>query len=128
MVNHFTLLPSLAQRQRSAPNLTLLPCQLRDVIDITNQPNPDASKLLILAALEDAAVKGLNLEPDDSTLGLTKLYSAFGPGISNRTMRLQCERNPLVESAEYLLSFRTQEAQRFCPTAFALAHQRINGL
>jgi hypothetical protein len=58
-------------------------------------PHADASKLLILAAMQQAASRKLILDTDGSTPGLAKLYALFGPGIFKRTTRLQCERDTL---------------------------------
>jgi hypothetical protein len=58
-------------------------------------PHVDASKLLILAAMQDAADRKMILETDGSTPGLAKLYALFGPGVFQRTTRLQCERETL---------------------------------
>jgi hypothetical protein len=82
--------------------------RLRNGTEMAGMPNPDASKLLILAALEDAAARGMMLETDGSTPGLTRLYSTFGPGIFNRTMRLHCERHTLwsVVNKYYPFLFR----------------------
>ena len=58
-------------------------------------PHVDASKLLILAAMQETANRKMILETDGSTPGLAKLYALFGPGIFQRTTRLQCERETL---------------------------------
>lgn len=59
--------------------------------DTVTKPHPDASKLLILAVMEDATSRNLTLETDGSTPGLAKFYAIFGPGVFRRTTRLQCE-------------------------------------
>jgi len=63
----------------------------RDRGDGAPQPHQDASKLLVLAVMQDAAAKNLTLETDGSTPGLASFYALFGPGIFQRTTRLQCE-------------------------------------
>lgn len=55
------------------------------------KPHMDATKLLVLAVMQDAAARNLTLETDGSTPGLAKFYAIFGPGIFRRTTRLQCE-------------------------------------
>jgi hypothetical protein len=69
---------------------------------ITNQtgngedrPHLHGVKFLFLANMENARAKGLLLDSDGSTPGLAKLYETFGPGIFERRVRLQFEREPL---------------------------------
>jgi len=57
----------------------------------SDKPHADATKLLILAVMQDAAARNLVLETDGSTPGLAQFYAIFGPGIFRRTTRLQCE-------------------------------------
>src|SRR5205823_3637373 len=59
--------------------------------DTAAKPHMDATKLLVLAVMQDAAARNLTLETDGSTPGLAKFYAIFGPGIFRRTTRLQCE-------------------------------------
>jgi hypothetical protein len=60
-----------------------------------SRPHVDATKLLILAAMEDAAARNLILDTDGSTPGLAKLFALFGPNVFRRTTRLQCDRETL---------------------------------
>jgi hypothetical protein len=55
------------------------------------KPHPDASKLLTLAAIEDARARKLILDTDGSAPGTEHYYGLFGPGFFQRTIRLQCE-------------------------------------
>jgi hypothetical protein len=61
--------------------------------DGASEPHPDASKFLILAAMEDAAAKKLVLDTDGYTPGLEKLYATFGPGVFKLTVSLECLRD-----------------------------------
>jgi hypothetical protein len=65
----------------------------RENTDAPAALHPDATKLLVLTAMEEAAKRQLLLETDGSTPGLAKLYATFGPGILRRTWRLECTRD-----------------------------------
>lgn len=58
-------------------------------------PHKNASKLLILAAMEDAAALGLPFETDGTTPGMTKVYAMFGPGVFRPAVRIQCMRDTI---------------------------------
>ena len=58
-------------------------------------PQENASKLLILAAMEDAAALGLHFETDGTTPGMTRIYAAFGPGVFQPAVRIQCLRDTI---------------------------------
>jgi len=63
--------------------------------DGPNKTNVDASKLLVLAAMQDAAERKFKLDTDGYTSGMAKLYGLFGPGIFQLADRLHCERECL---------------------------------
>ena len=58
-------------------------------------PHGEASKLLILAAMEDAATLGLHFETDGTTPGMTRIYAMFGPGVFKSAIRIQCTRDTI---------------------------------
>ncbi len=58
-------------------------------------PHVDASKLLILAAMQETADRKMTLDTDGYTPGMEKLYILFGPGVFQRADRLHCERQCL---------------------------------
>jgi hypothetical protein len=66
--------------------------------DARTRPHVDATKLLVLTVMEDAAARNLTLETDGSTPGSATFYAMFGPGIFRRTTRLQCERQTVWAS------------------------------
>jgi len=80
-------------------------------------PHVDASKLLILAAMQEAADRKTILETDGSTPGLAKLYALFGPGIFQRTTRLQCERETLWALLNRLYPSLSRRLGAVVPTA-----------
>lgn len=63
--------------------------------DGPNKTNVDASKLLVLAAMQDAAERKFILDTDGYTSGMAKLYGLFGPGIFQLADRLHCDRECL---------------------------------
>jgi hypothetical protein len=63
--------------------------------DGPNKTNVDASKLLVLAAMQDAAERKFVLDTDGYTSGMAKLYGLFGPGVFQLADRLHCERECL---------------------------------
>jgi hypothetical protein len=60
-----------------------------------NKTNVDASKLLVLAAMQDAAERKFILDTDGYTSGMAKMYGLFGPGVFQLADRLHCERECL---------------------------------
>jgi len=59
------------------------------------KPHVDASKLLVLAAMEDCAARKFTLDTDGYTSGMAKMYGLFGPGVFQHADRLHCERESL---------------------------------
>jgi len=59
------------------------------------KPHVDASKLLVLAAMEDCAARRFTLDTDGYTPGIAKMYQLFGPGVFQHADRLHCERECL---------------------------------
>lgn len=78
------------------------------------KPHMDATKLLVLAVMQDAAALSLTLETDGSTPGLAKFYAIFGPGIFRRAIRLQCEH----ETVWSMLN-------RYYPSVFGKPHRPV---
>jgi hypothetical protein len=66
--------------------------------DAHNKTHVDASKLLVLAAMQDAAERKYTLDTDGYTPGMAKLYGLFGPGVFRLADRLHCERECLWAS------------------------------
>jgi hypothetical protein len=67
----------------------------RDNSDPVHPPHSDASKLLILAAMEEAAVLGLTFDTDGTTTGMSKIYALFGSGVFQPAIRIQCMRETI---------------------------------
>ncbi|HET7084712.1 MAG TPA: hypothetical protein VFI23_08080 [Rhizomicrobium sp.] len=67
----------------------------RGAEDDPNPPHPDATKLLLLDAMEHAASLGLEFDTDGTTPGMTKLFSLFGPGVFRPAIRIQCVRDTI---------------------------------
>ena len=55
----------------------------------------DATKLLVLAAMQEAADRKMILDTDGYTSGMAKIYGLFGPGVFQLASRLHCERECL---------------------------------
>ena len=55
----------------------------------------DASKLLVLAAMQEAADRKMILDTDGYTRGMAKIYGLFGPGVFQLASRVHCDRTCL---------------------------------
>jgi hypothetical protein len=60
--------------------------------DGSPDPHPDAAKLLVLEAMEDAVRMGLSFDTDGTTPGMSKLFAMFGDGVFKPMVRIQCMR------------------------------------
>jgi hypothetical protein len=67
----------------------------RDHVVGTLKPHVDATKLLVLAAMDEAARRKFRLDTDGYTAGMAKQYALFGPGVFRLADRLHCERECL---------------------------------
>lgn len=76
-------------------NMLLWRLSYREYREGPFKPHVDASKLLVLAAMEDCAARKFTLDTDGYTSGIAKMYALFGPGIFQLADRLHCERESL---------------------------------
>lgn len=76
-------------------NMLLWRLSYREHDDGLFKPHVDASKLLVLAAMEDCAARKFTLDTDGYTSGMSKMYALFGPGVFRLADRLHCERECL---------------------------------
>jgi hypothetical protein len=76
-------------------NMLLWRLSYREYGDSSHKPHVDASKLLVLAAMEDCAARKFTLDTDGYTSGMAKMYALFGPDVFKLADRLHCERECL---------------------------------
>ena len=86
---------SICLWEQSAGLLQLWRLTYREHSYSSLMPHVDASKLLILAAMQDAADRKMTLDTDGYTKGIAKTYALFGPGVFQLAVRLHCERECL---------------------------------
>jgi len=72
-------------------NMLLWRLSYREHGDGPLKPHVDASKLLVLAAMEDCAARKFTLDTDGYTSGMAKMYALFGPGVFQLADRPHCE-------------------------------------